>query len=431
MSDTSCHHLWYAAKQCLCHQDEKYRKKVEEDLQGLWLSDKNTNHVMPLLSVRTGLDLFLSAKNFPKGSEIIMSAINIPDMGKIVKSHNLVIVSLDVSIETLEPKLDILPKLITTKTVAIIVAHLYGRIINMEPIIEFAHLHRLVVIEDCAESFCGFQNMGHPSSDVALFSFGVIKFYTSFGGCIAKIRDIEMYQSMQNIHRNYPIQTADMYLKKIVKYSFIYSWLHVGPLPKIGREVLNRFGVDYKAHFVRWMRGFPERMLEMIRWQPSTALLSTMLYRQQGFTQSEFEIQKKKGDYILSKLPVGYEPVGNMAMTNNYWLFPVLVDEPDELGNILNLLGVDAYRGATQLNLVEPCHEVMLGLFNGSEPLDKLYPHEAKYLIDHVLYLPVNKFVPYHHLDAMLKACTVAMEISKQKDRKPLHHKLKLLKSKL
>ena len=34
--------------------------------------------------------------------------------------------------------------------------------------------------------------------------------------------------------------------------------------------------------------------------------------------------------------------------------------------------------------------------------VNKQYPHEAKYLVDHVVYLPVNKLVPFHVLNIML-----------------------------
>ncbi|KAH9489562.1 hypothetical protein Btru_038433 [Bulinus truncatus] len=414
--DASCQDFYYAASQCLRFHEESHRNNLENELCKLWTTSLNKNDVIPLLSVRTGLDLFLTAKNYPSGSEMIMTAINIPDMSTIVKHHGLIVVPLDISLLTLEPKLHLLNKLITSKTVGIIVAHLYGRVVNMNPIIELATKRKLVVIEDCAESFNGFENIGHPLSDIALFSFGVIKFYTSFGGCIVKVRDTDMYKKMCNIHKHYPIQTSNMYLKKVFKYSLIFSWLQVGPLPKIGRLVLNQFGVDYKALFVKWMRGFPDQMLQMIRWQPSAALLSTMLYRQKNFSQSNFDLQKQKGQYFLDKLPAGYKPVGTDVEKNNFWLFPVLVDHPDEVVEKLNQHGVDAYRGATQLRNIEPIGEIANRFLLLDETSlesahsDKFYPHDAKYLIEHVVYLPVSKLVPLQCLDRMLVACAFVMK---------------------
>lgn len=111
--------------------------------------------------------------------------------------------------------------------------------------------------------------------------------------------------------------------------------------------------------------------------------------------------------------------------------------------SILGALGVDAYRGATQLNIVEPHNGEPEPLMdpvtnsgssdcdtdkhNNARPTNEIndckessvthcmprvnpqYPHEAKYLIDHVLYLPVNKLVPFHELNRMLQVIRLAV----------------------
>lgn len=106
-------------------------------------------------------------------------------------------------------------------------------------------------------------------------------------------------------------------------------------------------------------------------------------------------------------------------------------DNPDEVVKVLNVLGVDAYRGATQLNIVEPDNIDDTNL----EHLDTFvtrYPHEAKYLIDHVVYLPVNKTVPFHELDKMCRALTVAVASSTDSTSLPLRLQQRLkLQSKL
>lgn len=57
--------------------------------------------VIVTMCVRTLFDLYLTVKNFPKGSEVIMTAINIPDMVNIVLLHGLKPVPVDVDIGTL------------------------------------------------------------------------------------------------------------------------------------------------------------------------------------------------------------------------------------------------------------------------------------------------------------------------------------------
>jgi dTDP-4-amino-4,6-dideoxygalactose transaminase len=131
--------------------------------------------------------IYLRVAAFPADSEIIFSAINIPDMAFIARQHGLRVVPVDIDLDTLGPRLDLLEELITSRTVAILAAHLFGRWFDISPLIDLAIRFNVKVIEDCAEGFCGFRWLGDPRSDLVLFSFGPIKFFTAFGGGIAKV----------------------------------------------------------------------------------------------------------------------------------------------------------------------------------------------------------------------------------------------------
>jgi len=96
------------------------------------------------------------------------------------------------------------------------------------------------------------------------------------------------------------------------------------------------------------------------------------------------------------------------------WCCEWLLDQeqPDEVVGILNFLGVDAYRGGTQLNVVESDNGDDDHVLSHLTNLDKFvthYPHEARYIVDHVVYLPVNKSVPFHELNRICHALSVAM----------------------
>src|SRR5690349_16588862 len=114
------------------------------------------------LSVRSGLDLLLTALALPAESEVIISAVTIPDMARIVKHHQLVAVPVDVDGGTLQPSIEHIERSVTPRTRAILVAHLFGTHIDMGPIIELAQQHNLLVIEDCAQAFVGSAYAGHP-----------------------------------------------------------------------------------------------------------------------------------------------------------------------------------------------------------------------------------------------------------------------------
>ncbi|KAK6166387.1 hypothetical protein SNE40_023093 [Patella caerulea] len=401
-----------------CHDKSD---EVTNQLRKLWMTSMDTNFIFPCLSVRSGFDLYLQIKNFPPGSEIIMSAINIPSMAHIIRHHRLRIVPLDVSIETVAPKVELLESLITPKTVAILIAHLYGKRCCLDPIIQVAKKNKVAVIEDCAESFDGLDNLSHPETNLALFSFGVIKYFTSFGGAVAVVKDRSDYTEMMKLHSTYPVQSRHAYLKKVLKYCAVYFILESKRFMQMSISVFNYAGIDYQNFAVKLIRGFPDRLIENIRYQPSVPLLSMMLHRHSHIESDELQLQRMKGKYVESQLPPELETVGTRAEINNYWLFPILVENPDTYIATIKALGIDAYRGATQLNLIEP-DPVDTGNQDISEEERKdlqrknlfYYPHEAKYLIDHVVYLPINKRVPFPVLDHIIKMAKTALRLNHQ-----------------
>ena len=76
-------------------------------------------------------------------------------MVRIIEHHGLVPVPVDVDAARLEVDVEQIERLITPRTRAILVAHLFGSRMEMGPIIELARRHDLLVIEDCAQAFVG------------------------------------------------------------------------------------------------------------------------------------------------------------------------------------------------------------------------------------------------------------------------------------
>lgn len=403
----------------LCTIASPNRDQVIKDIQKLWTSDENQNHVLPCLSVRTALDLYLRVMKFPPGSEVIMSAVNIPDMVKVVHSHDLKIVSLDVDIETMAPKIQLLERLITEKTKLLLLANIFGRRYNVKPFLMIANRYNIAVVEDWAESFSGLNYAGDPESDLVLFSFGPIKYYTSFGGAIAKVRDKAVFESMENLYEAYSVQTHAEYLTKVLKYAFVYLFLNCPRIIKPSVYLAHTLNIDHKVYAVKMLRGFPDKLIEKLRHRPSTALLAMMRARMSTFDVAEINVANIKAEYVSERIPACIVQVGNKAEIRNHWLFPIIVENPEEVVKALNDLGVDAYRGATQLNVMEPddvdAHLTHLDAFVSS------YPHEAKYLIDHVIYLPVNKTVPFRELDRICSALSSAVMVTSGAVLLPVH----------
>jgi alkyldihydroxyacetonephosphate synthase len=202
--------------------------------------------VVVSLSVRTAFDLYLQAKNYPSGSEIIMTAIQIEGMVRVAQCHGLKVIPVDYTTTTtnttttskscdngkesgsgalVAPSPDAIASLVTRHTVAVMIVHPFGSHVGFSSSdfqqlrvaledkvkeehnkeehrpIQYKNNNTIEIWEDCAECYVGltlpaysnngitpapalaFQPyLGHATSDVVFFSFGTIKTCTALGG---------------------------------------------------------------------------------------------------------------------------------------------------------------------------------------------------------------------------------------------------------
>jgi dTDP-4-amino-4,6-dideoxygalactose transaminase len=295
------------------------------------------------LSVRSGLDLLLAALQLPAGSEVIVSAVTIPDMARIIEHHQLVPVPVDVDAETLQPVAEHLERSITPRTRAILVAHLFGTYIDMGPIVELAKLHNLIVIEDCAQAFVGEDYSGHPDSDCSLFSFGPIKTATALGGAVVRVRDADLRSRMNELQRNYPVQTRVAYLKRLAKYAafrLLCKPFNYGLMVR----VFNALGKDYDEALGNAAHSFGANgFFEQIRRQPGGPLLRMLRRRITTFSRRgarQLARRTQRGDRLAAALPAEMV-VGALNPTHTYWVAPIRVANVDEVIQRLRAAGFD------------------------------------------------------------------------------------------
>jgi perosamine synthetase len=168
---------------------ESDRPMLLEDVNSYFTTDKLTERAVVTFSVRSMLDLYLQVRNYPPGSEIVMTGVNIPDMLRIIKEHGLVAVPVDLDLATLAPSLDDIKRATTPKTKAILFAFIFGATYNIEPYVEFLHSKNIEIIEDCAQSWRSLEQFrGNKHAMMTMFSFGMIKHNTAFYGAVTIIR---------------------------------------------------------------------------------------------------------------------------------------------------------------------------------------------------------------------------------------------------
>src|SRR6185369_9747418 len=189
-----------ALRDCVTSGD---RTRLAADLQNFWSPQGDA---LACLSVRSGFDLWLASLGLPPGSEVLVSAITIRDMVRIIETHGLVPVPVDIDPDTLAIDLDSLQQAISPRSRVILVAHLFGTRQPLADVLEIARQHHLLVAEDCAQAFAGRHYTGDPRSDVTMFSFGPIKTATALGGALLCVRDRGVLARMRKLQAGYPIQ---------------------------------------------------------------------------------------------------------------------------------------------------------------------------------------------------------------------------------
>ncbi|GET32586.1 hypothetical protein PbJCM13498_14490 [Prolixibacter bellariivorans] len=108
--------------------------------------------VIPCANGTEALQIAYMALGLEPGDEVIMPAFNYVASAEAAALMGLKPVFVDVHPDTYNIDVDQLEKVITSKTKAIVVVHLFGQSVDMEPILSLARKHQVKVIEDNAQA---------------------------------------------------------------------------------------------------------------------------------------------------------------------------------------------------------------------------------------------------------------------------------------
>ena len=363
------------------------RELMQRQVEALWSARPDA---IACLSVRSALDLLLTALDYPKGSEVLVTAVTIRDMIRIVEHHGLVPVPVDIDMGTLTVKLDSLKRATGPRTKAILAAHLFGARIPLDEVAAFARERGLLLIEDCAQSFTGLEYRGHAESDVSMFSFGPIKTATALGGALARVRHLEVLARMRALQREQPIQARGHFLKRALRFAGVHLALHRGPFSLIC-AACQRTGRDHDHVISHSVRGFsgPD-FFANIRQRPSFPMLALLWRRLVRLDGRRVAARIAAAETVLGLIPELERP-GRDASDHSYWTFPMLSATPDELVRHLSAHGFDATRGQWSLYAV---------------PAPEGYRRavEAEEVMSQIVYLPVYPEVSRAELARLAEA---------------------------
>ena len=133
----------------------------------------NCKYGITTTSGTTALHLALKTLGVKDGDEVLVSSSTNMACAFSIAHCNAKPVPIDIHIDTWQMNTDLIEKKISKKTKAIMVVHLFGQTVDMDPIMRIAKKHNLGVIEDCAESH-GVEYKGKKVGsigDIGTFSF--------------------------------------------------------------------------------------------------------------------------------------------------------------------------------------------------------------------------------------------------------------------
>jgi perosamine synthetase len=339
------------------------------------------------LSVRSGFDLLIGTLAWPAGSEVVVSAVTHPDMVGILELHGLRPVPVDLDLETLAPRPELVEAAVGPETRAILLAPLFGTSYDLEPYVDVARRRGLLVLDDRAQVLREPGLHDSRDADVALYSLGPIKTATALGGAVLRVRDDELRERMRATLDEWPVQPTGELLARALKFGVLS--LLARPLLFAGfvRACRGR-GRDLDDLLSSFVRGFKvpyddPAFTARIRRRPSAALLRLVHRRLAGFDGERLARRAALGERLATALPGTLVHPGGRCPVRTHWVFPVLTSEPVRLVEKLRARGFDAAPAhATSAIAVVPT------------PPGSTDPVVARWLLEHVVFLPAYPELP-------------------------------------
>lgn len=155
-------------------------------------------YVAPLSSATAGLHLALLAYGIGPGDEVITSSLTFAATTNVIVLVGATPIFADIDRETLQIRPEEVEKKITPRTRAILPVHFAGQPVDLDPLMELAKKHKLVIIEDAAHAM-GTDYKGKrigSYGNTAVFSFHPNKNMTTGEGGAVVTFDEEIYKAV-------------------------------------------------------------------------------------------------------------------------------------------------------------------------------------------------------------------------------------------
>jgi perosamine synthetase len=172
-------------------------KQLEEKFSGL----VNRQHGIAVCNGSAALDAAVAAIGVGIGDEVIMPAFTIISCAAAVVRAGGIPVLVDSLPDTWNMDVQSIEKKITPRTKAIMIVHIYGLPVDVDPVLELARKYNVRVIEDAAEMH-GQTYRGRPCGsfgDISTFSFYPNKHITTGEGGMIVTNDPDLAEKCRSL----------------------------------------------------------------------------------------------------------------------------------------------------------------------------------------------------------------------------------------
>ena len=190
-------------KECIVSGWVSSEGRFIREFETQWAQYCDRKHGIAVSNGTTALEAAMWSLNLEAGSEVIMPTFTIISCAGAILRSSCVPVLVDSDPDTWCMDIRQIEGKITPKTRAIMVVHIYGHPVDMDPVLDLARKYNLRIVEDAAEAH-GALYKGRPCGsfgDVSCFSFYANKLITTGeGGMI--LTDSEEIAERARSYRN-------------------------------------------------------------------------------------------------------------------------------------------------------------------------------------------------------------------------------------
>jgi perosamine synthetase len=210
------------------------------------------------------LDVAVAALKIGPGDEVILPAFTIISCAAVIVRAGATPVLVDSDPHTWNMDVSAIERKITPRTKAIMVVHIYGLPVDMDPVIALAKAHNLRIIEDAAEAH-GLTYRGKPCGSfggISTFSFYPNKHLTTGEGGMVLTDDPELAERCRSL-RNLCFQPQRRFVHEELGWNFRMTNLQAA----LGLAQLERLN-----SFLERKRGMGARYQELLKEAPGIEL---------------------------------------------------------------------------------------------------------------------------------------------------------------